>query len=175
MCVYTGALGIGRALTLSFAQTGNYLAVCLDINKNAGMALQEIHPNIKFIHVDVQSPTQCQDAVQRAKEWSKKEQVDVLINNVGVQIDNGLPVHKLPVEIWDKVMNINVRSYFLMSKYVLPDMLEFESGVILNIASVQGHQSQVGIPAYASSKGAILSLTRNMVTLSNIHNLQLCI
>ena len=57
---------------------------------------------------------------------------------------------------------VNLKSYFLMAKHSLPSMLESKAGVIINIGSVQGSQSQVGIPAYASSKGAVLSLTRQM-------------
>ena len=78
------------------------------------------------------------------------------------QVDNGKPAHLLEEELWDKVMNVNLKSYFLMAKHSLPSMIEQGSGLIVNIASVQGLQSQVGIPAYASSKGGILSLTRQM-------------
>lgn len=60
------------------------------------------------------------------------------------------------------MLNINLKSYFLMAKYCLPGMLEAGQGVVINIGSVQGRQSQVGIPAYAASKGAVASLTRQM-------------
>ena len=69
--------------------------------------------------------------------------VGVLVNNVGVQTDNGKPVHLLSEDTWDQVMNVNLKSYFLMAKHCLPDMLDQQAGVIINVGSVQGRQSQV--------------------------------
>jgi hypothetical protein len=62
---------------------------------------------------------------------------------VGVQLDNGKPAHLLDADIWDTVMNVNVKSHFLMAKHCLPGMLKHKSGCIINIGSVQGRQSQV--------------------------------
>ena len=67
----------------------------------------------------------------------------MLVNNVGVQFDNGKPAHLLDEEIWDTVLNVNVKSHFLMAKYCLPGMLKHRAGCIVNIGSVQGRQSQV--------------------------------
>jgi NAD(P)-dependent dehydrogenase (short-subunit alcohol dehydrogenase family) len=57
---------------------------------------------------------------------------------------------------------VNLKSYFLMSKYAIPEIRRRGGGAIINTASVQGLQSQKGVPAYAASKGGILSLTRQM-------------
>jgi NAD(P)-dependent dehydrogenase (short-subunit alcohol dehydrogenase family) len=62
---------------------------------------------------------------------------------VGVQSDNGIPVHLLDEETWDRVLNVNVKSHFLMAKHCLPGMLKQRSGCIVNVGSVQGRQSQV--------------------------------
>merc|ERR1712216_204525 len=93
---------------------------------------------------------------------NEKGAVHILVNNVGVQLDDGQACHELSEQIWHKVLNINLTSFFLFSKLSIPSMLQAGSGVIINMASVQGLQSQAGIPAYAASKGAILSLTRQM-------------
>jgi NAD(P)-dependent dehydrogenase (short-subunit alcohol dehydrogenase family) len=158
-----GAQGIGRALTLAFAKAGDKVA-CIDVDTAAGDSVMGADSNVKFICADVSSASQCRQAVKDAVAWAgpSHRQVDVLVNNVGVQSDNGMPTHLLPEAIWDRVLNINLKSYFLMSQSVLPAMLQSGSGVILNISSVQGYQSQVGIPAYAASKGGVLSLTRQM-------------
>merc|ERR1719443_1023922 len=68
----------------------------------------------------------------------------------------------MSLEDWNKAISVNLTSYFLFSKYLLPHMLEKQKGVIINMASVQGLQSQPGIPGYAASKGGILSLTRQL-------------
>ena len=78
---------------------------------------------------------------------------------VQVQFDDGTPTHLLDENVWDKVLDINLKSYFRLSKYVLKFWMDnnIKGTAIVNISSVQGLQSQPGIPAYASTKGAILS------------------
>ncbi len=64
--------------------------------------------------------------------------------------------------MWDRIVDVNLKSYFLMSKYAIPEIRRRGGGAIINVASVQGLQSMKGVPAYAASKGGILSLTRQM-------------
>jgi NAD(P)-dependent dehydrogenase (short-subunit alcohol dehydrogenase family) len=89
--------------------------------------------------------------------------VDVLCNNVGIQPPASyVPAHELADELWDSILNVNVKSYFWMVKRCIPLLKQRKGGVIINTASVQGIQSQKGAAAYAASKGAILSLTRQL-------------
>jgi NAD(P)-dependent dehydrogenase (short-subunit alcohol dehydrogenase family) len=60
------------------------------------------------------------------------------------------------------MIDVNLKSYFLMAKYAIPELRKRGGGVIINNASVQGLQSQKGVPAYAASKGGVLALTRQM-------------
>ena len=86
-----------------------------------------------------------------------------LVNNVGIQpVDSYLPAHEFPEETWDRILDVNLKSGFLMSKYAVPFMLKQGAGVIVNIASVQGRQSMKGVPAYAASKGGMISLTQQL-------------
>ncbi|GIS65116.1 MAG: hypothetical protein CM1200mP3_13640 [Chloroflexota bacterium] len=64
--------------------------------------------------------------------------------------------------MWDRIIDVNLKSYFLMAKYCIPEIRKRGGGSIINIASVQGLQSQKLVPAYAASKGGILSLTRQL-------------
>ena len=87
-----------------------------------------------------------------------------------VEVDDGTAVHELDVGVWQRVLAINLTSYFLFAKFALPRMLDAAAAddddgasaarrrekVIINMASVQGRQSQAGIPAYAASKGGVL-------------------
>jgi len=64
--------------------------------------------------------------------------------------------------VWDRILGVNLKGTFLMSKYALPHIRAAGGGAVVNMASVQGLQSMPGVPSYAASKGGILSLTRNM-------------
>ncbi len=87
----------------------------------------------------------------------------MLCNNVGIQpTDSYLPAHEFPEKMWDRILDVNLKSCFLMTKYCVPEMVKRGGGVIVNTASVQGLQSMKGVSAYAASKGGILSLTRQL-------------
>ena len=66
--------------------------------------------------------------VTEASEWAKHP-VKVLVNNVGIQTDNGKPVHLLTEQLWDDVINVNLKSYFMMAKHCIPAMLEADGTV----------------------------------------------
>ena len=89
--------------------------------------------------------------------------VDILFNNVGIQPPASYTnVEDTSEDMWDRIIGVNLKSCFLMSKYSIPEMRKRGGGVIINTASVQGLQSQPLVPPYAASKGGILSLTRQM-------------
>ena len=75
-------------------------------------------------------------------------------------------------EDWRHVLDVNLTSYFRMTKLVLPKMMNRKRGVIVNIASIQGLQSQPGVPAYASAKGACISFTRQLAMEYAPHNIR---
>jgi NAD(P)-dependent dehydrogenase (short-subunit alcohol dehydrogenase family) len=104
--------------------------------------------------------------------------VDILVNNVGIQAPTSyFNVEDMPEELWDRTLNVNLKSYFLMAKYAIPEIRKRGGGVIINMSSVQGLQSQKLVPAYAASKGGILSLTRQMAldyASDNIRVLAVC-
>ena len=159
-----GANGIGAAICEQFIKDEGAIVVCGDIVETE---LEEDLMNkyddctFVFIRTDCGKKEDCENLVRLAFETFGR--VDVLVNNVGVQFDDGTPIHELEEDVWDKVLDINLKSYYRCSKHCIPHMLKNDSGgAIINIAFVQGLQSQPGIPAYASTKGAILSLTRQM-------------
>lgn len=99
----------------------------------------------------------------------------MLVNNAGIQPPAScVPLHELEEHWWHLLLAVNLSSVFYLSKPVLPIMMQQHAarqasklprtggGVIINMASVQGLLSQKAVPAYAASKGAILSLTRQM-------------
>lgn len=159
-----GAKGIGRGICLSFAEAGGNV-MCNDIDAEAGAELAEeakqLNGDIQFFEGDVSNSAVCAALVEATTDcWGG---LDVLCNNVGIQpLNSYMPAHELPEAIWDRIIDVNLKSRFLMTKYSVPEMKRRGAGVIINIASVQGLQSAHEIPAYAASKGGDLSLVRQL-------------
>ena len=159
-----GAHGIGEASALAFAREG-YRVTVADIDRAAGETLagssRSLTGEIAFFHADVSRASDARDVVQRTV--AAFGGVDVLFNNAGIQpAESYRTAEHLEEAVWDRVMDVNARSCFLLCKYAIPAMLNRGGGVIINNASTQALQSQRLVPAYAASKGAVLSLTRNL-------------
>lgn len=159
-----GAKGIGRGICLAFAGAGANV-LCADVDGKAGQetaaAAADLPGALQFVDADVSQAEVCRGLVETAVEtWGG---VDILCNNVGIQPQESyLPAHELPEEMWDRIIDVNLKSRFLMTKYCVPEMKKRGGGVIINMASVQGVQSAYNTPAYAASKGGDLSLTRQL-------------
>ena len=136
-----GANGIGRSVTHAFASSGANV-LCVDYDSDGGAETvaeaASLKGNVKYFHADMSDSTVPETVVATARDWQDGQAVSTLVNNVGIQEDNGTPAHLLEESVWDKVMNVNLKSYFLMSKFALPGMLKEKTGVIINMASVQG-------------------------------------
>jgi NAD(P)-dependent dehydrogenase (short-subunit alcohol dehydrogenase family) len=159
-----GAQGMGRTTAIAFASEGARVTVA-DVNHTAGQsaieAMRAVGAEGHLVVGDVAQATVCQRIVRETVE--RFGQVDVLFNNVGIQPrESYANVEDTSEETWDRILDVNLKSYFLMSKYAIPAIRRQGGGAIINNASVQGLQSQKGVPAYAASKGGILSLTRQM-------------
>ena len=155
-----GAKGIGGGIVRAFAAEGANV-LCADIDDDAGAAIATTSDNIRYVHADVTTADVCRSLVETATEsWGG---VDILCNNVGIQPTSSyLPAHEMSEEQWDRIIDVNLKSRFLMVKYCVPAMKARGGGVIINTASVQGLQSAKGISAYAASKGGDLSLVRQL-------------
>jgi len=152
----TGAAkGIGRVATELFLEEGARVSG-LDVDDEAMADFQ--HASLSMYHCNVGAGDAVRNTVAIAMDAFGS--VDVLVNNAG--INRYGTVTETSEELWDQVMNANLRSAFLMSKAVLPGMIAQGSGVIINVSSVQAFVSQDQVAAYATSKTALLGLTRSI-------------
>jgi len=160
-----GALGIGRGIARAFAAEGARVAIA-DVNADAAEALAaELRATGADVVPVVGDVSLATDAARMVAETVEQlGRLDVLVNNAGIQpTDWYFRLEDMPEEVWDRILAVNLKGAFLMSKYALPRIRETgRGGVIVNMSSVQGLQSMPGVPAYAASKGGLLSLTRNM-------------
>lgn len=165
VCIITGAGGgMGKTAAVMFAKEGARVAV-FEKNKEAGeQTAQEITRQggeASFYEVDISNEQQVSDAVARVVTDFGK--IDVLYNNAGVMPAADHSVVDTSEEVWDLVMNINVKGIFFMTKYVIPEMEKHQSGSIINIASFVAEMG-CSIPqdAYTASKGAVVALTKSL-------------
>jgi NAD(P)-dependent dehydrogenase (short-subunit alcohol dehydrogenase family) len=156
-----GASGIGRATALLFAREGAAVSVA-DVDEVGGQAVARMIVDeggrAIFLRCDVRQAADCQRAVQQTMD--ELGGLDILFNNAG--IIRRASVLETSEEEWDRVMAVNVKSVFLLSKYAVPVMAQAGGGVIINTASGWGLVGGRKAAAYCASKGAVVLLTKAM-------------
>jgi NAD(P)-dependent dehydrogenase (short-subunit alcohol dehydrogenase family) len=153
-----GASGIGEATVKELVRAGAFVWIA-DINVTAAEALAESLGSSKALHLDVTSP----DSIAAAS--ARLDRLDILVNNAG--IGHVGSIETTEPEDFDRLLNVNVRSVYLVTRAFLPLLFAASQyhkavGTIVNIGSVSG---MVGIKqrfAYCMSKGAVLSMTRQL-------------
>lgn len=157
--ITASASGFGRETALLFAKEGAKV-IAVDYNTLGEKVAEEINRNggeSIFIKADVSCEKDVENFVNKTMQTFGK--IDILFNNAGIYIPG--KADELAVEDWDRVIDINLKSVYLGSKYAVPHMKE-KGGVIINTASAAGI---IGFPdavSYAASKGGVVSLTKAM-------------
>lgn len=155
VAIVTGASGgLGEAMAVALSMRGAKIAI-LDLKDGSGVA-KKLKTKSRYYKLDVTNEEEIKKIINRIKR--EFGSIDILINNAGVYFPTLIIETK--VEDWDKLININLRGYFLMTKHCVPKMKE--GGRIINISSVAGHHAFAGSAAYNSSKGAVIQLTKTM-------------
>ena len=157
----TGAAsGIGSACALRCAQEGASIAGFdqNDAYDTRWREAERLAPGAHLATGDVRREDSVAAAVTAVQQ--RFGRIDIVVNSAGVA--GGGPVHLMPAEEWDRVIDINLKGTFLVCKHVLARMLEQGSGSIINIASIEGLEASEGGSAYNASKAGVVMLTRNM-------------
>jgi 3-oxoacyl-[acyl-carrier protein] reductase len=155
-----GARGIGRSIAEAFAAEGADVAVA-DVlpEREAESVLAEAERAGRrglYVRTDVAQKDQVRSMVETVLEAFGR--IDVLVNNAGVL--SQVPVEEMPIEEWDRVLNVNLRGTFLCCRFTLGHMLERGGGRIINIASQIGQTGAPGLAHYSASKGGVIALTK---------------
>ncbi|MFP6566746.1 MAG: glucose 1-dehydrogenase [Dehalococcoidia bacterium] len=163
-----GGSGIGRACAEMFAREGAKVAVS-DISLERAQATTQFvtsHGGDAIaISGDVSLGDDAQNMVSATVE--KFGKLDVLVNSAGVSARNAMPKGSSPEEVWDKVIDVNLKGTYMVSWHAMPEMAKSGGGSIINLSSIMG---LVGYPVgmgggfnpYNPSKGGVLQFTRNL-------------
>jgi 3-oxoacyl-[acyl-carrier protein] reductase len=165
--IITGAAhGIGRAYARRFAEEGAHVVIA-DIDAPGGEATAKAIADSGGAAwartTDVRRYSDVQALIQETTR--RFGRVDVLLNNAAIYVTQQLwkwPVEELPLDEWDRVMEVNLKGVFLCSKAVIPIMKQQGSGKIINIASGTFFSGSGNMPHYTSAKGGVVALTRVM-------------
>ena len=155
-----GARGQGAVEARMFASEGAKVVIgdiLDDLGRQVEAEIAEAGGDITYVHLDVTSESDWEDAVRTAVEGYGK--LDILVNNAGILIRAG--VEDTTVEDWDRIMDINAKGVFLGTRAAIPAMRDAGGGSIINISSVAGLQGSPQSAAYSSTKGAVRILTKS--------------
>jgi NAD(P)-dependent dehydrogenase (short-subunit alcohol dehydrogenase family) len=169
-----GGSGIGYHTALLFAQEGASVVV-VDINDEGGnKTVQEIIDNggqATYVHADVSKAEDCQNMVQVAEDTYGK--LNILFNNAGISHADDDDAVNTTEDVWDLTMEINVKGVFLGCKYGIPAIQRAGGGSIINTASfVAVLGAATPQLAYTASKGAVLSMTRELAVIHAQQNVR---
>ena len=154
----TGASGgIGNELVKKFILLGgNVLGT--GTNPEKLNLIKKKYPNLKVKRFDISEHSKIEEFIENVT--LELGGIDILINNAGINVDN-LSL-RMKDEEWKKVIDINLTSTFLLTKYSIKKMLKNKFGRVVNITSVVGHTGNVGQSNYAASKAGIIGMSKSL-------------
>ncbi|MER8831091.1 SDR family oxidoreductase [Mesorhizobium sp. M0938] len=161
IALVTGTTGIGLATARRLAAGGAAIIACgIDRTANAAMTaeLDNSGAGALVMAVDVSVQDQVREAVSAGVE--RFGGLDIIVNSAAVH-PYGTAV-STDFDTWNRTMSVNVGSIYLTAHFGIPEMMKRGGGAIVNVASVQGFACQQNVAAYATTKGAIHTLTRSL-------------
>ncbi len=176
IALITGAGGgIGRETAILFANEGGKI-ICVDINEDAGAetvaAIEQAGGAALFVRADVAQAADCQQMITAAEKAYGK--LDVLFNNAGISHTHDDDAINTSEAVWDLTFEVNVKGVFLGCKYGIPALRRAGGGSIINTASfVAALGAATPQLAYTASKGAVLSMTRELATIHARENIRI--
>ena len=157
--ILTGATGgIGGAI-LEKLYNYNAKIIATGTNEQKLKIIKEKYKNVITKKFDISDHIQIEQFIDECNELLENR-IDILINNAGVTQDN-LTI-RMKKDEWDKVIDLNLTSNFLITKNVIKKMLKNKNGKIINITSVVGHTGNLGQANYAASKAGLIGMSKSL-------------
>ena len=166
-----GASGIGKATAKQFASEGADVVIA-DVNPDGQAVAQQIgqeaQKSISFVQADVSKAEEADRLIQETLHQHGR--LDILHNNAGILVVGD--VTTISEADWDRCIDINLKSVYLVSKYAIPAIQQTGGGVVINTASTAGMSGGSGYAVYGASKAAIILLTQCMALDFARHNIR---
>lgn len=157
--ILTGSTGgIGGAI-LEKLYSSNATIIATGTNQVKLDTIKENFKNVIVKKFDISNHSTIEKFINDCNEILNNK-IDVLINNAGITSDN--LTLRMKEEEWNRVINLNLTSTFLLSKYVIKNMLKNKSGKIINITSIVGHTGNIGQANYSASKAGIIGMSKSL-------------
>jgi 2-deoxy-D-gluconate 3-dehydrogenase len=155
----TGATrGIGRAMAIALAEAGSDIALLQRSKEFLGVKeeIERLGRKCFIVNCDLENASEVSEAISSVVAYFGK--LDILVNNAGIQRRS--PAVDFAEEDWDAVMNVNLKTVWLLCQQAGRQMLKQGSGKIINMASLLSYQGGITVPAYAAAKGGVAQLTK---------------
>ncbi|MGG1269121.1 SDR family oxidoreductase [Priestia aryabhattai] len=155
----TGATrGIGRSMAIALAEAGSDIALLQRSKEFLGVKeeIERLGRKCFIVNCDLENASQVSEAISSVLAYFGK--LDILVNNAGIQRRS--PAVDFAEEDWDAVMNVNLKTVWLLCQQAGRQMLKQGSGKIINMASLLSYQGGITVPAYAAAKGGVAQLTK---------------
>lgn len=162
MLITGGTSGIGLAAAAMFLARGAKVVLGGRSETRGGQALQSFAPELReravFFPCDVAKVEECSCLADFAEEWLGG--LDILVNSAGIYVEE--PIESMTEEIFDRVMEVNVKGTYFMCRYAVPKLRKNQGAAIVNVSSDAGLHGNYGCTAYCASKGAVTLFTRSL-------------
>ena len=157
--ILTGSTGVIGKSILKKLYEANANIIATGTNQNKLQAIKEKHPKCIIKQFDISNHSEIEKFIEDCSN-DFQNKINVLINNAGITLDN-LTI-RMKDEEWNKVLNLNLTSSFLLSKYCIKKMIKNKKGKIINITSIVGHTGNVGQANYAASKAGLIGMSKSL-------------
>jgi 3-oxoacyl-[acyl-carrier protein] reductase len=167
-----GSSGIGKASAYLFAKEGARVVVA-DVDETGGRQtvsmITERKGEAVFVHTDVSLASDVEHLINAAV--GHYSQIDILFNNAGIYMRR-IEIEDVEESLWDRIYSVNIKGAFLGTKFAVPVMKRLGGGSIINTASMAAVRPSRGLSAYASSKGALITLTKALAVELSPHKIR---
>ena len=157
--ILTGATGVIGSSILEKLSSLNAKVIATGTNLEKLNKIQNEYKNVKIKKFDISEHSLIEEFIDECNEFFNNK-IDVLINNAGITSDN-LTI-RMKDDEWNKVININLTSTFLLSKNTIKKMLKNKNGKVINITSIVGHTGNIGQANYAASKSGLIGMSKSL-------------